>query len=59
MFRPELEKALAYDDGARVGPPPYDPIAMFKVLILAAQNIVSDTRMEFLIRDRLSWLRLP
>ena len=30
---------------------------MFKVLILAAQNTVSDARMEFLIRDRLSWLR--
>ena len=30
---------------------------MFKVLILAAQNNVSDGRMEFLIRDRLSWLR--
>lgn len=30
---------------------------MFKVLILAAQNNVSDERMEFLIRDRLSWLR--
>ena len=26
-------------------------------LILAAQNTVSDARMEFLIRDRLSWLR--
>ena len=30
---------------------------MFKVLILAAQNTVSEARMEFLIRDRLSWLR--
>jgi IS5 family transposase len=27
------------------------------VLILAAQNNVSDAKMEFLIRDRLSWLR--
>jgi IS5 family transposase len=30
---------------------------MFKVVILAARNNVSDERMEFLIRDRLSWLR--
>lgn len=52
-FRP----ALAYGDGAKGGRPPYDPVAMFKVLILAAQNMVSDARMEFLIRDRLSWLR--
>ena len=31
---------------------------MLKVLILAAQNNVSDARMEYLIRDRLSWRRL-
>ena len=30
---------------------------MFKVLILAARHTVSDERIEFLIRDRLSWLR--
>lgn len=29
------------------------------MLILAAQNTVSDARMEFLIRDRQSWLRFP
>ena len=57
VFRPALQKALAYGDGAKGGRPPYDPVAMFKVLILAAQNTVSDARMEFLIRDRLSWLR--
>ena len=57
VFRPALDKALAYGDGARGGRPAYDPVAMFKVLILAAQNNVSDARMEFLIRDRLSWLR--
>ena len=57
VFRPALEKALAYGDGAKGGRPPYDPVAMFKVLILAAQNTVSDARKEFLMRDRLSWLR--
>lgn len=30
---------------------------MFKVLNFAAQNTLSDARMEFLIRDRLSWPR--
>ena len=30
---------------------------MLKVLVLAAQNNVADARMEYLIRDRLSWLR--
>lgn len=57
VFRPALEEALAYSDGSKGGRPPYDPVAMFKVLILAAQNTVSDARMEFLIRDRLSWMR--
>ena len=56
-FRPTLAAALAYGDGSKGGRPPYDPVAMFKVLILAAQNNVSDARMEYLIRDRLSWLR--
>ena len=57
VFRPALVAALAYSDGARGGRPPYDPVAMLKVLILAAQNSVSYARMEYLIRDRLSWLR--
>lgn len=56
-FRPILDNALAYSDGAKGGRPPYDPVAMFKILILAAQNNVADARMEYLIRDRLSWLR--
>lgn len=56
-FRPVLDAALAYSDGTKGGRPPYDPVAMLKVLILAAQNNVSDARMEYLIRDRLSWLR--
>uniref|UniRef100_UPI00053C040D transposase n=1 Tax=Sphingomonas sp. 37zxx TaxID=1550073 RepID=UPI00053C040D len=56
-FRPILVAALAYGDGAKGGRPPYDPVAMLKVLVLAAQNNVADARMEYLIRDRLSWLR--
>lgn len=56
-FRPVLDVGLSYSDGSRGGRPPYDPVTMLKVLILAAQNNVSDERMEFLIRDRLSWLR--
>ena len=44
VFCPALEKARAYGDGAKGGRPRYDPVAMFKVLILAAQNTVSDAR---------------
>lgn len=57
VFRPVLTSALAYGDGAKGGRPPYDPLALLKVLMLAAQNNVADARMEYLIRDRLSWLR--
>lgn len=56
-FRLILDNALAYADGLKGGRPPYDCVAMFKILILAAQNNVADARMEYLIRDRLSWLR--
>jgi len=56
-FRPILLKGLKYSDGSLGGRPPYDPVLMFKVLILAAQNNVSDEKMAFLIRDRLSWMR--
>ena len=57
IFRAPLEAALGYSDGSKGGRPPYDPVTMFKVLILAARHTVSDERMEFLIRDQLSWLR--
>jgi len=32
---------------------------MFKVLVLVSMHNLSAERMEFLIRDRLSWLRFP
>ena len=33
-FRYRLEKALKRSDGAKGGRPPYDPVLMFKVLVL-------------------------
>ncbi|CCW18320.1 transposase [Sphingobium indicum BiD32] len=30
---------------------------MFKILILQAQHNLSDARMEYMIRERLSWMR--
>ena len=56
-FCPILEDALDYSDGTKGGRPPYDPVAMFKAVILAAQINVSGERMEYLIRDHLSWPR--
>ena len=57
VFRPVLVEALGYGDRLKGGRPPYDPVTMFKVLVLASMHNLSDERMEFLIRDRLSWLR--
>jgi len=57
IFRAALEAALAYSDGARGGRPPHDPVMMFKVLVIQAQNDLSDERAEFLINDRLSFMR--
>ncbi len=57
MFRPELDAALAYGDGSKGGRPPLDPVMMFKVLVIQATNNLSDDRTEFLINDRLSFMR--
>lgn len=56
-FRDWLVEGLGYGDGSKGGRPPFDPVSMFKVLILQAQHNLSDAKMEFMIRDRLSWLR--
>ena len=56
-FRTVLMEALGYGVRAKGGRPPYDPVTMFKVFVLASMHNMSDEGMEFLIRDRLSWLR--
>src|SRR5829696_6288810 len=56
IFRSDLEAALADADGATGGRPPCDPVMMFKIL-LQAHNTLSDERTEFLINDRLLFLR--
>ncbi len=57
LFRPELARVLAYSDGAQGGRPPFDPVLMFKILVIQAANNLSDERAEFLINDRLSFMR--
>jgi len=56
-FRDLLVGGLGYSDGSKGGRPPFDPVSMFKVLVVQAQHNLSDGRMEFMIRDRLSWMR--
>jgi len=56
-FRPELNAALTYSDGTQGGRPPFDPVMMFKILVIQPTNSLSDERAEFLINDRLSFMR--
>jgi IS5 family transposase len=56
-FRPDLARAVPRSDGSRGGRPPFDHVFMFKILILQASHSLSDERAEFLIKDRLSFMR--
>ena len=57
MFRPALEAGVPRADRSKGGRPAFDHILMFKVLILQAMHALSDERTEFLIKDRLSFVR--
>ncbi len=57
VFRKPLAKALKRSDGAKGGRPPYDPVMMFKIMVLQALYSLSDDQAEFQIQDRLSFMR--
>ena len=57
VFRKPLLRALRRSDRAKGGRPPFDPVFMFKILILQALYNLSDDATEFQIRDRLSFMR--
>ena len=57
LFRGELERAVPRSDGSKGGRPAFDHVLMFKVLILQASHSLSDERTEYLIKDRLSFMR--
>ena len=57
MFRADLERAVPRSDRSKGGRPPFDHVLMFKVLILQSSHSLSDERTEYLIRDRLSFMR--
>jgi transposase, IS5 family len=57
LFRPDLEKAVPRADGSKGGRPPFDHVFMFKVLVLQASYSLADERTEYLIKDRLSFMR--
>ncbi|GAN94798.1 transposase [Gluconobacter thailandicus F149-1 = NBRC 100600] len=57
VFRPDLEQALSYSDGSKGEHPPFDPVLMFKILVIQTLNNLSDERTEYLINDRLPFMR--
>ena len=57
VFRKPLAKALKRSDGAKGGRPPYDPVMMFKIMVLQALYGLSDDQAQFQIQDRLSFMR--
>jgi hypothetical protein len=57
LFRRDLERAVPRSDRSKGDRPAFDHVLMFKVLILRASRSLSDERTEYLIKDRLSFMR--
>jgi transposase len=49
--------ALRPSNRSKGGRPPFDPVMMFKILVLQALYLLSDDATEFQINDRLSFQR--
>ena len=58
-FRDELESLLGYDkrDPSKGGRPPFDPVLMFKLLVLQRYHGLSEDETEFQIKDRFSFMQ--
>ena len=56
-FRPELEAVRDKERKSNAGGKPFDVILMFKVLVLQSLYNLSDEKIEFQIRDRISFMR--
>ncbi|EHJ58110.1 hypothetical protein NSU_4933 [Novosphingobium pentaromativorans US6-1] len=57
VFRGPLVAALRRSVRGKGGRPPFDPVLMFKILVLQALYSLSDEATEFQIKDRLSFQR--
>jgi IS5 family transposase len=56
-FRPDLETVVDKERKSNAGRKAFDVILMFKVLVLQSLYNLSDERLEFQIRDRISFMR--
>ena len=57
MFRSDLAAALGERDPAKGGHPGFDPVLKFRMLVLQTMHGLSLDQTEYLLRDRLSWMR--
>ena len=56
-FRPQIDAARRKQRKSAAGAKPFDAILMFRLLILQQLHKLSDERLKYQIRDRLSFLR--
>ena len=56
-FRPDLGRVHEKERKSSAGAKPIDVVLMFKVLVLQQLHNLSDERIEYQIRDRLSFMR--
>jgi transposase, IS5 family len=57
LFRSELTTALGKREGGKGGRPAFDPVLKFRMLVLQALHGLSLAQTEYLVADRLSWMR--
>ena len=58
IFVPVLDAAIPREkNNPKGGRPPYDSLLMFKILVLKRMNGLSDGEMDYMINDRLSFMR--
>ena len=57
VFHPDLDKTLSYSEGSKGERSPFDLVLMFKILVIQTLNNLPDKRTEYLINDRLSFMR--
>ena len=58
VFRPLLTQHLSFScNQSKGGRPAYDPVLMFKILILQTLYNISDDQTEYQIHDRFSFMR--
>ena len=57
LFRPALVEALGSSDPSRGGRAGFDPLLKLKMLVLGAMHALSLQQTDYLVHDRLSWMR--